>query len=79
MEYSSKSIIPPFDKIGQKDKGDAFSNAALDSFLIKNQINILVFTGLDLEGCVNNTILAAENRNYKISLISDAVLAKLSR
>ena len=59
-----------------KDKSDAFSNSALDSFLIKNEINKLVFTGLDLAHCVNSTIVAAENRKYNICLISDAVLAK---
>lgn len=64
------------DIIINKDKSDAFSNSALDSFLIKNEINKLVFTGLDLAHCVNSTIVAAENRKYKICLISDAVLAK---
>lgn len=64
------------DIILNKDKGDAFSNPALDSLLIKNEINKLVITGLDLAHCVNSTILAAKNRNYDISLISDAVLAK---
>ena len=64
------------DIILNKDKADAFSNSALDSFLIKNEINKLVFTGLDLAHCVNSTIVAAENRKYNICLISDAVLAK---
>jgi nicotinamidase-related amidase len=64
------------DIIINKDKSDAFCNPALDSFLIKNEINKLVFTGLDLAHCINSTILAAENRNYDICLISDAVLAK---
>ena len=64
------------DNILEKDKSDAFSNPALDSFLVKNAINKLVFTGLDLDGCVNNTILAAKNRKYDICLISNAVLAK---
>jgi nicotinamidase/pyrazinamidase len=64
------------DIIINKDKSDAFSNSALDSFLIKNEINNLVFTGLDLAHCVNSTIVAAENRKYNICLISDAVLAK---
>ena len=64
------------DIIINKDKSDAFSNSALDSFLIKNEINKLFFTGLDLAHCVNSTIVAAENRKYKICLISDAVLAK---
>jgi nicotinamidase-related amidase len=57
-----------------KDKGDAFSNPLLDSILIKKGINKLVFTGLDLAQCVNSTILAAVNRNYKICLISDALI-----
>lgn len=57
-----------------KDKGDAFSNPLLDSILIKNGINKLVFTGLDLAQCVNSTILAAVNRNYKICLIKDALI-----
>jgi nicotinamidase/pyrazinamidase len=59
-----------------KDKADAFSNPLLDSILITNGINKLVFTGLDLAQCVNSTILAAVNRNYKICLISDAVITK---
>jgi len=62
------------DYIINKDKGDAFSNPLLDSILIKNGINKLVFTGLDLAQCVNSTILAAVNRNYKICLISDALI-----
>lgn len=62
------------DYIINKDKGDAFSNPLLDSILLKNDINKLVFTGLDLAQCVNSTILAAVNRNYKICVISDAVL-----
>ena len=64
------------DLILNKDKSDAFSNSALDSFLINNEINKLVFTGLDLAHCVNSTLMAADNRNYDICLISDAVLAK---
>ena len=64
------------DIILNKDKGDAFSNPALDSLLAANEINKLVFTGLDLAHCINSTIMAAKNRNYDISLISDAVLAK---
>ncbi len=62
--------------IFEKDKADAFCNPELDKFLIDNKINKLVFTGLDLDGCVKNTIEAAKNRNYDICLVSDAVLAK---
>ena len=62
------------DYIINKDKADAFSNSLLDSILINNDINKLIFTGLDLAQCVSSTILAAVNRNYKICLISDAVI-----
>jgi nicotinamidase-related amidase len=58
-----------------KDMSDAFSNPLLDSILIKNDINELVFAGLDLAECVNSTILAADNREYDICLISDALVA----
>ena len=63
------------DYIVNKDKGDAFSNPLLDSILINNDINKLVFVGLDLAECVNSTILAADNRKYDICLISDALAA----
>jgi nicotinamidase/pyrazinamidase len=61
--------------IVNKDMSDAFSNPLLDSILIKNGINKLLFAGLDLAECVNSTILAADNRKYDICLISDAVVA----
>lgn len=64
------------DYIINKDKSDAFSNPALDSILNKNEINKLVFTGVDLAYCVNSTIQAAANRNYQICLVSDALLSK---
>jgi len=64
------------ENILNKDKSDAFSNSRIDSILIKNEINELVFTGLDLAHCVNSTILAAVNRNYDICLIEDALLSE---
>jgi len=64
------------DYIINKDKGDAFSNSLLDSILIRNEINKLVFTGLDLAHCVHSTIMAAANRKYDICLISDALISR---
>lgn len=64
------------DIIINKDKGDAFTNPLLDTILIKKDINKLVFVGLDLANCVKSTVLGAVNRNYKICLISDGLLAK---
>jgi nicotinamidase/pyrazinamidase len=68
LKVLSKDIV-------NKDKSDAFSNPMLDSILVRNDINRLVFVGLDLAECVNSTILAADNRKYDICLISDALVA----
>jgi nicotinamidase/pyrazinamidase len=57
-----------------KQKGDAFSNPLLDTLLVRQGINTLVFVGLDLSQCVASTIKAGVNRNYRIRVISDAVL-----
>ena len=52
---------------------DSFSNKEFESFLINNQINHLIITGLDAEACVDRTIKSALNRNYKVIVISDGV------
>ncbi len=58
------------------DKLDAFTNPQLDSILYENSVNRLYFTGLDPAGSINNTLLAAKNRNYRISLIDDAIISE---
>lgn len=58
-----------------KEKLDAFSNPKLDSILISNRVNKLYFTGLDVAYCVYNTIQAAKNRGYVVSLIDDALIS----
>ncbi|MFC2112925.1 cysteine hydrolase family protein [Bacteroidota bacterium] len=59
-----------------KDREDAFSNPQLDSILLQRKISKLYFVGLDAAHCVNSTIQAAQNRNYSISVISDAVVSE---
>lgn len=56
-----------------KPQSDAFSNPALNEFLIKNKVNELYLAGLDAAYCVNATARGARNRNYKVNLINDAV------
>ena len=65
----SKFIIP-------KEKNDAFSNPRLDSILNANKVNKLFIVGLDAAYCVNSTILAATNRAYKVSVITDALVSE---
>ena len=56
-----------------KPKGDAFSNPALDAYLIKNQVDTVVIAGVDAEFCVHLTAQGALNRGYKVVLVKDAI------
>jgi nicotinamidase-related amidase len=58
-----------------KKKGDAFTNPDLDNWLISQEVNHLYLTGLDAAHCVYNTLQGAHNRNYRITLITDAVIS----
>lgn len=55
---------------------DSFRNTNLDSILNGNKVNELCIVGLDAAECVNATVEAAQNRNYRVTLIEDAVLSK---
>gem|GEM_PF-1298556 len=59
-----------------KNGKDSFRNTNLDSLLQKNEISSLYIAGLDAAECVNATIEAALNRNYKVFVIEDAVISK---
>lgn len=62
------------ENVFSKDMGDAFTNPALDAFMIKNRVNELYLTGLDAEYCVHATARGALNRGYKVHIITDAIL-----
>lgn len=55
---------------------DSFRNTELDSILISNKISNLYIVGLDAAECVNATVEASLNRNYKVNLIEEAILSK---
>jgi nicotinamidase-related amidase len=61
------------DNIYSKDKGDAFSNPNLDTFLKQNNINELFLVGLDASACVLKTSIGAKSRGYKVSVLKDAI------
>jgi nicotinamidase-related amidase len=63
------------DNIISKKKMDSFSNPDLDKLLTENRINQLYFVGLDAAYCVNSTIDAAINREYKITAITDGIFS----
>jgi nicotinamidase/pyrazinamidase len=55
---------------------DSFKNTNLDSILTSNKVSELYIVGLDAAECINGTVEAAQNRNYKVNLIEEAVLSK---
>jgi nicotinamidase-related amidase len=59
-----------------KKNKDSFRNTNLDSILISNKVSELYVVGLDAAECVNATVEAAQNRNYIVNVISDAILSK---
>jgi nicotinamidase/pyrazinamidase len=59
-----------------KKISDAFSNPALDTFLVSNQVYELYLVGLDAAYCVYYTALGGLNRGYKVTVIEDAVMTR---
>jgi nicotinamidase-related amidase len=55
---------------------DSFKNTNLDSILTRNKVSELYIVGLDAAECINATVEASQNRNYKVNLIEEAILSK---
>jgi nicotinamidase/pyrazinamidase len=60
----------------RKKGEDSFRNTNLDSILTGKRVNELFIVGLDAADCVNATVKAAQNRNYKVNLIEEAIISK---
>jgi nicotinamidase-related amidase len=55
---------------------DSFKNTNLDSILTSNKVSELYIVGLDAAECINATVEASQNRNYKVNIIEEAILSK---
>lgn len=67
------AIAPkPGDDVTVKHKSSAFHGTDLDAKLKARDIDHLVITGMQSEFCVNSMIRGAYERDYKITLVSDA-------
>jgi nicotinamidase/pyrazinamidase len=82
--YAKGSLGAQFDKRLETTSGlelikrakDSFKNTNLDSILTSNKVNELYIVGLDAAECINATVKASQNRNYKVNLIEEAILSK---
>lgn len=59
-----------------KSRNDAFFKTSLDEVLRQHQVNKLYIVGLDAAHCINTTVAAAQNRNYDVTLIREAILSE---
>ncbi|MBP2656502.1 MAG: hypothetical protein H6Q73_4071 [Firmicutes bacterium] len=62
-----------------KQRSDAFSNPQLEQFLAANQVDEIFIVGLDAAACVYKTALGAVNRNYKVTIITNAVITNFNK
>lgn len=58
-----------------KRKLDAFSNKDFEDYLLEHKINTLYITGLDAKYCISSTVLGALNREYKVKLLTNAIIS----
>jgi len=56
-----------------KQEPDAFSNPDFEKYLITNQVNQLVITGVYANQCVLYTTLGALNRKYRVKFVKNGV------
>jgi nicotinamidase-related amidase len=56
-----------------KSRMDAFTNNQFELFLQQQRINHIIVTGIDAEDCVDKTVKGALNRNYLVTVITDAI------
>jgi nicotinamidase-related amidase len=59
--------------IFSKKEPDAFSNKEFEEYLVANQINQLVITGVYADQCVLYTTLGALNRKYQVKFVRNGV------
>ena len=56
-----------------KSRMDAFTNNQFELFLQEQRINHIIVAGIDAEDCVDKTVKGALNRNYLVTVITDAI------
>lgn len=56
-----------------KQESDAFSNDDFDAYLRDAEVTHVVLSGVYADGCVYATALAAQQRGYDVTILTDAV------
>ncbi len=70
--FVDKLTPQPGDDVTVKTKSSAFHGTDFDARLKARGIDHLVITGMQSEYCVNSAVRGAYERDYRITLVSDA-------
>jgi nicotinamidase-related amidase len=70
--FHDKLTPQPGDDVTVKHRSSAFHDTDFDARLKRAGVDHLVVTGMQSEYCVDSAIRGAHERNYKITLVSDA-------
>lgn len=67
-------VVSPLEVV--KTGQDSFRKTGLDEILEELEVNRLYIAGVNAAECVNTTVQAAFNRQYRVNIIKGAVIAK---
>lgn len=70
--FHDKLTPQPGDDVTVKHRSSAFHETDFDARLKRASVDHLVITGMQSEYCVTSAIRGAYERNYKLTLVSDA-------
>lgn len=75
FEFPASVMIKPEDAKVIKTYGDGFNKTDLDKVLREKGCNTLFLCGLSAVGCVLATYIGANNHDYKVFLVKDALIS----
>lgn len=75
FEFPSSVLIKSDDPKIIKTYPDAFNKTDLDKVLKEQGCNVLFLTGLSAVGCVLATYIGANNHDYKVFMVKDAIMS----
>ncbi len=75
FEFPSTVLIQSDDPKVVKTYPDSFNKTDLDKVLKEKGCNVLFLTGLSAVGCVLATYIGANNHDYKVFMVKDAIMS----
>lgn len=77
VEFDSRLSVVN-NNVFAKSRGDSFSSAEFEKYLISKKVDTLYIVGADAAGCVLRTAQGGRNRGYNVIIINDAVITAIN-